>query len=837
MGGSSSTSTVQPRIGGFAIQKSLLGVAIARCWGTARFGGNLLEYRDFKAIEHTSSESAGGKGGEMTQTNTTWTYEAAVMIALCAGPVAGVIAVYRDKSVFSDSETDGTALEQAGLSFAPGPLGQAPWGYLLTNHEAEALGYSGLAYVYAAGYQLNDSAGLQNHTFEVQSLVRVPGLPDANPADIVDDFLNHPVAGVPGWQSDWLGDMTDYRAYCLAQNLLLSPVLTEQRPGAEFLTEIATASNSEVVVSAGRLRFVPYADQDVMGNGVTHVPDLTPLYDLGPDEFEERLRLSRKDPKDVYNVAQVEFNNRQNQYNPETMPAPDQAHIEQFGKRKEDPVKLSCICEPSIARTLAQLRLQRGLGNINTYTGRLPWSFVGLEPMDLVTLTEEELGLERQLARVTDIDEDDGGLLTVTFEEVHVGAAGAAQYPVQPGQGVGVNFNVSPGSVSPPVMFNPPDSLLDGRLQIWLAVAGSSPHWGGCEVWASQDGDTYQRIGTVTGRARYGVTTTALPAAADPDLVNSLGVNLTVSAGVLQGATPSDVDAAITLCWVGGELIAYRDATLTGPSRYTLGGVLRRGLYGSPIAAHAPGAPFVRLDASLFKYDFAPGQLGSTIFVKFASFNVFRKAMQSLDALPAYEVILSPARAAPEAAGALQLVGPFEGTYFTVSWAAGARGERSKVRVKAGGTVVRSVETTSTAFSYQLEDAEADGVVRRDYSVEVVTTNVAGDAAPITLAVHNTAPAPVVGILVTPAAGGAVVAWPQSPEVDRAGYLLVYSNTSGFDPSAGAGVTAYDGPALTATITGLAAGATYYGRVAAYDTWAKNPSELHFSSQFSFVPT
>ena len=837
MGGSSSTSTVQPRIGGFAIQKSLLGVAIARCWGTARFGGNLVEYRDFKAIEHTSSESAGGKGGKMTQTNTTWTYEAAVMIALCAGPVAGVTAVYRDKSVFSDSETEGTALEQAGLSFAAGNLGQAPWGYLVTNHEAEALGYSGLAYVYAAGYQLNDSAGLQNHTFEVQSFVRVPGLPDANPADIVDDFLNHPVAGVPGWQAGWIDSLDEYRAYCLAQNLLLSPALTEQRPGAEFLTEVATASNSEIVVSAGRLRFVPYADEQVSGNGVTYVPDLAPIFDLGPDEFEERLRLSRKDPKDVYNVAQVEFNNRQNQYNPETMPAPDQAHIEQFGMRKEDPVKLACICEPAIARTVSQLRLQRGIGNINTYVGRLPWSFVGLEPMDLVTLTEDELGLERQLARVTDVDEDDGGLLTVTFEEVHVGAASAALYPVQPGQSVGVNFNVSPGSISPPVMFNPPDSILAGRLQVWLAVAGTSPYWGGCDVWASQDGDTYQRIGTVTSRGSYGVTTSPLPAAPDPDVGAVLGVDLSASVGVMQSATQSGVDAAVTLCWVGGELIAYRDATLTGSSRYTLGGVLRRGLYGSPVATHAAGAPFVRLDPSIFKYDFAPGQLGSTIYVKFASFNVFNKAQQALERLPAYEVVLSPARAVPEPASALQLVGPFEGTYLTVSWQGGARAERSKVRVKAAGTVVRSVETTATAFTYQLEDAESDGLVRRDYTIEVVAANPAGDSAPVSLDVHNTAPAAVVGISVTPAAGGAVVAWPQSPEVDGAGYLLVYSNTSGFNPSAGAGVTAYDGPALTATITGLAAGATYYGRVAAYDTWAKDPSELHFSAQFSFVPT
>jgi len=836
MGGSSTISTVDPKIGGFAIQKSALGIAIARCWGTVRFGGNLLSYLNFQAIENKTEQSAGGKGGDVTQTNIAWTYRAAVMIGLCAGPIAGIRAVYRDKAVFNDSEAEGSALAQAGLSLAIGHLGQAPWGYLVTNYLDQAIGYSGLAYAYAADYQLNSNAGLQNHTFEVQSLIRVEGKDDANPADIVDDFLNHPVAGVPGWGADWLEDLTDYRTYCLAAGLLLSPVLTEQRSGAEFLSEIASASNSEIVESAGRLRFVPYGDAALSGNGATWAPDMTPLYDLGADDFESRLRLSRKDPADVYNCTQVEFWNRQNQYNPETMPAPDAAHIEQYGLRKEDPVALHCICDPAVARLVAQLRLQRNLTGQNTYVGVLPWNYVDLEPMDLVTLTEEELGLDRQLARVIEVDEDGDGLLQVTFEELDVGAASAALYPSQGGAGGSVNWQAAPGSISIPALFNPPESLLGGTLQVWAAVAGLSPNWGGCDVWASADGDTYKRIGTINGRARYGVTTTSLPAGADPDTSHSVGVDLSASGGILQSATAAEAEAALTLCWVGGELIAYRDATLTAASRYTLGGYLRRGLYGTPSTSHAAGTSFVRLDASLFRFDFLPEQVGTSIFVKFASFNVFGKAGQPIDGLPAYEVTLSAQRAAPGPAHDLALQAPFEGTYFTVTWVAGERTEHSRVRVLDGATVLREIQTTATAFTYQLEDAEADALFKRDYIVQVVASNAAGDATPVSLAVHNSAPAAVTGITATPGTGQVVVDWPQSPEVDRAGYYVYYSSTSGFDPTEGEGVQAYDGSALTATITGLASGNTYYGRVAAYDTWSKDPSELYFSAEFSFEP-
>ncbi|MPS27557.1 MAG: hypothetical protein E2576_10990 [Alcaligenaceae bacterium] len=835
MAGSSTISTVEPKIGGFAVQKSLYGVAVPRVWGTTRVGGNMLGYNDFEAIEHKSEESAGGKGG-VTQESVTWTYQAAIMVALCAGPIAGVKSVFRDKSVFVNSEVDGTALEQAGLSLAVGNLGQAPWGYMLTGHADQALGYSGLAYVYAAAYQLNGSAGLQNHTFEIESLIREEGLPDANPGDIVADFLTHPVAGVPGWDPAWLADLSSYRLYAKAANLLLSPALTDQRPAHEFLTEIATASNSEIVVSAGLLKIIPYGDEAVTGNDETWYPDLAPLYDLGPDEFDGPLEWSRTDPADVYNVRQVEIVNRANQYNPETISAPDQAAIELYGLRKEDPVKLSCINETAVGRHIAQLRLQRDLNNRNRYSGRLPWNFVLLEPMDYVALVDPELGLDRQLARVTDIEEDDAGLLTVTFEEVMAGSASASVYPTHTAGTTGINFNVAPGSVSPPVLFNPPDSLLKGGLEVWAAVAGLSPNWGGCDVWVSQDGDTYKRIGSITGRGRFGVLTTALAAGADPDTTHSFGVDLSDSAGQLLGAAQSDVDAAITLCWVGGELIAYRDATLTGPNRYTLGGYLRRGLYGAPVGSHAIGTPFVRLDDTIFKVPFEPGQVGTTIYAKFVSYNVFQRAYQSLAAVPAYAIALSPERAAPEAASGLALMAPFEGTYFTVSWNPGARGERSKVRVLDGTTVLRAVETTGTSFTYQLEDAEYDGVVRRDYTVQVVSSNVAGDAAPISLPVHNSAPPAVTGVTATPGTANVVVDWEQSPAVDRAGYLVYYSNTSGFDPSAGQGAIAYDGPGLTTTISGLTGGGTYYVRVAAYDTWSKNVGELVFSPQLSFVP-
>ena len=119
------------------------------------------------------------------------------------------------------------------------------------------------------------------------------------------------------------------------------------------------------------------------------------------------------------------------------------------------------------------------------------------------------------------------------------------------------------------------------------------PNWGGCEVWASLDGTNYERQGVVNGPARFGTISNALPSRADPDVIDTLAVDVTPSNGVLLGASQADADAFATLCLVDGELISYRDASLVSAHHYSLG-YLRRGVYGTGVASHAPGAVFVR---------------------------------------------------------------------------------------------------------------------------------------------------------------------------------------------------------------------------------------------------
>ena len=844
MGGSSTTiSNSATRINAMQIQSSAAGKPIAWMAGRNRISPNLIYYTDFEAVAKTTKKKTGGKGGGgATQKDTTYTYYAALILAIGRGPLSAVRRIFRDKEVFEEKVVGGvvqSSLAQIGFSVMTGSPDQPVWGYLATKHPAEAIAYSSTAYVYSPRYLLNDNAGVQNHTFEVDGPYQVPGLPDANPGLFLPALLMDPLDGV-GFDPQWIDDLSSYRDYCLAENLLLSPVLDEQAAASEAIARWLQLTNSELVWSAGKMKIIPFGDQVVTGNGVTWYPSVTPVVDLTDDDFlaEEGtppIQIKIKSQADSYNEVSLEILDRDHEYNTDVVRGLDQAAIEQFGSRPMDTIKAYEICDTAIASHAAQLLVQRKLYVRNEYQFSLGWQHVLLEPMDLVTVTDPGLNIVRRLVRLMSIEEDEDGKLSVVAEDALLGIGSAPSYPVQSKAGYQGNQNADPGPVMVPIIFNPPESLLlPGETQVWGAVAGADENWGGCEVWISADGDSYRMVESIYGRSRTGQLTAPLPVGVDPDVTNTLSVQLS-AADQLTAATTTEADSGATLCWVNGELISYRDATLTGAGAYNLQ-YLRRGRLRSSVTSHPVGASFVRLDDALWKYSYTMDQIGKTVWVKFRSFNVFGRALQDLADVTAYSITLSPARVVPTAAQGLQLVGAFEAPYFTVSWTAGSNAADRIIRIlnASNNALLREVVTTSTTFSYQRADALADGALVRSYRVEVIERNSAGNAAVTAVVVVNTAPLAVSGVAATVTGTTANVSCATSSAPDAAGYMYVYSTVAGFDPTI-SGTVGYQGALPAGQITDLVPGNTYYLCAAAYDTWSSTRSELNFSPAITFT--
>ena len=447
MGGKSSTiSTSEQRILSLQVQQSSQGLTLPVVYGRVCVAGNLVWYGDFTTYEHKTTTRQGGKGGGgVKQEDVKYTYEAAVMMALCEGEVKGVTRIWRDKEKFSSPASLRLTLYKGGEE-------QPVWPHLQqAKHAAQAISYSGTAYLCSPNYELTKSAQIYSHNFEVDGkLGYSTSIVDANPRDIIRDLLTNQKYGC-GFPVENLGDTDVYGTYCRAAGIFLSPVYSEQQEAQRNIAELLEQTNSAAVFSQGRLKIVPYGDSGLSGNGATYIPNLTPLYDLSDDDFivsgaEDPVRVERKTNADAYNQVQIEYLDRANDYNIAVAEAKDQANIEQYGIRPKDAVKMHGICDAKVARQVAQLLLQRTLYVRNEYEFKLGWKYCLLEPMDLVTLTDGGLGLDKTPVRITEIEEDEDGVLNVKAEDFPFGTASATEYPTQPSLGYSADYNVSPGN-------------------------------------------------------------------------------------------------------------------------------------------------------------------------------------------------------------------------------------------------------------------------------------------------------------------------------------------------------------------------------------------------------
>lgn len=646
-GGGNTIATTDTQLSGIDVQSSSYGVPLTLFYGTHRLTGNLFYYTDFTPIAHTTSQRAGKGGGGSTMTQTTYTYLCTALLGLGEGPANGITKVWADKLVFKDTLIDNgdgtvstnTALSQISASLFPGALGQAPFSLVTSNHPTEALGYSGLAYVGFSSMDLGNTGHMMNYAFEVAGACRfvAPGgvvMPDANPSDVITDLFTHPMhgAGVP---VAVMGDMTLFSSFCVAAGLFLSPTIDTSRTAMDWANDIFTATNCAPFQSGGTIKIVPYADQALTGNGTTYSPVLAPWYDLTDDDFlrdgdEDPILVTRSTPADAWNQVHVEFRDRAQDYNIAIAEAKDSANIDAYGLRTNDPIQLHFITTYAVAQQVAQAILQRKLYIRNTYQFRLGWKYCRLEPMDAVTLTDTLLGLSQYRVRITDVEENEFGDLTITAEDWPLGQAIPAVYATQQASGTIGNFNVSPGNANAPVILEPYFQQTGGKLELWIAASGAAL-WGSADVYLSLDGNSYSLQGTISAPARQGTLLAGTGAASSGlDIATTVQVDTSQSRAQVLSGSDADLAAYSTLCYLDGEFFAYRDSTLIGPYQYALSR-LQRGVFGSPTVAHLAGKQFLRVDpGTVFKFGIRDDQVGKQIFIKLISRNVFGGGGQAL---------------------------------------------------------------------------------------------------------------------------------------------------------------------------------------------------------------
>lgn len=614
------TTSRADMIADFQINTASYGEVVPEILGTTRVSGNIIDYEDFTAHEHKTTTRT-GKGGGSKHTDISYTYTVAAAIALCEGPIAGIGKVWKDKEVYQYPN------ESIQLTLFNGAIAQSPWPYMTSKHPDKALPYSGLAYM-AGVVDLGDRGRLPQYNFEVYGKLRDTGDGvDVNPADYIEHVLQSVGADVQ------IEGIDNFRAYCKAADILIStPPAQKSAKAQQIINDIAEITNSLVFWSTDRLKIVPLADKPIG----TWTPANQIQYDLTADDFiagtdGQLILYKRKDTSEAYNEATVEFINRANSYEKETVSFEVVADVQRNGLKPASKKTAHYLYTKARAQYYAEQLAMKRLYAKTQYTFRLDWAFCTLEVGDLVTLTDEACQLNKQIVVITSVNEAADGQLEFTAEGKPAGTYAPARYDVHENERPFIDYNQEAPSVNDVAIFQTVGDV--GGNNVFIGV-NAPTGWGGCSVWLSDNNQNYSRIGSITQQARMGRLKHSF-------LASGNFCDVVLNQGILKGGTHIDAERANTLCWVNGEAFSYETAEMHPDNWYTLRGLVR-GQYGTRAIIHGAYERFVRVDEALYRYPYRKEDIGKTIYLKFTSMNLFGSNEQELDEVQAYQYTLTP---------------------------------------------------------------------------------------------------------------------------------------------------------------------------------------------------
>jgi putative tail protein/Hint domain-containing protein len=585
-----------------------------------------------------------------------------------------------DPSVVQKGET-----QTLNYTLNSGTQGQSPYSFLTSSYPDAAFGYTSIATLLYQPMDLGMGAEIQQNRFEVITPdVMGGGIQDCNPVQCIGQVLTNSVwglgvgtvpfptacidngpngtwGGVSG--TPWGGRLVGSTAWnwFAAQSFFISPSIDGQDTAASTMSKWLEAGMCAAFFSEGLLKLVPYGDTSAAANGYTwtapsqYVVALDDTCFLAPKEGEDPVKQSRVSAHDAWNVVQIQFDYRLNQYAPQIVQESDQALINRWGERREDPQNWDFIHTIPAATFAANLRIKHNAYARNVYEFSVPYTYGYMEPMDIIEITTSSiwanqqnnlnLGLSGKPVRITKIVDDPEKGLAITCEDYPWGAHQPTIYNKQLSEAeTPANAYADPGNTEV-VMFEASNELTGYQGdEIWIGALGTSEQWGSCVIWVSQSaGGDYQPVGSITLPARLGELASTFgdtyalepgsPPPLDVDTTDTMVVNLAENCGTWEAGSTTDADYGNTAVFCDGEIISYSALTYTGQDQITCGTYIVRGQMGTTITSHSAGGLVLRLDNAIFKYTYPAQFRGETLYFKFQSLNYFGLMAQDLSTL------------------------------------------------------------------------------------------------------------------------------------------------------------------------------------------------------------
>jgi len=463
---------------------------------------------------------------------------------------------------WTQQNTDANAPSQLSLTFFTGALGQQPWPYLQTNFPEFALGYSEVCYAGSENMYLGYTNMLPELSFEIAGQYQWGGgdagsIPDANPADAIYGLLtnpsykyNFPAANI---DSSLLTGNSSFRNQCAANNFFVSSLLDNPSALMSVFGDWLEAAQCYVSWDQGKMCFTSLCDTSAVANGLTYTPNTQPVISLDDNDI---IIEGKKDPiiitqtpwQSRWNRVAVRWSERANDYNDTIMQVEDEASINTSPGYliSEDAQDWQFIKTDAAAQYAANLRLQRYQAIYTTYKFALKSNLAFLSPGDIIVMTDGLLKTQgymfaNQPVRITKmVDNPDNKGIEIEAETFpwSVGAS------LLNNQQSTIPSNTNDGPQEQPgdttmIAVEIPNGAgqYEGDI-VKIAVNGAETSWGGCQIFFSDDGISYNFLQQVDTPARIGTLVSSLPyTASDPDQTNNLVVNMTQSNSELSGVS------------------------------------------------------------------------------------------------------------------------------------------------------------------------------------------------------------------------------------------------------------------------------------------------------------
>lgn len=244
----------------------------------------------------------------------------------------------------------------------------------------------------------------------------------------------------------------------------------------------------------------------------------------------------------------------------------------------------------------------------SSFKGDLPWTYLALDPADIVQFTMEDGTIFRN--RLTSIEV--GADFTMSTDSI---AEDTAQYTstITADTGSSGLTNTFRASVltrlillSSPLLKDADDTGRNSSILYYLMGGYGDEGWRSAGLYKSSDNSEYGLVGTSVNEVAWGTASNALGDTDTPgstDEVNTLTVYMNVGADRLSSVTQLEMlngaNAAALIRSDGNpEIIQFRDVTVNDNGSVTLGGLLR-GRRGTEVftGSHAAGDTFILLQS------------------------------------------------------------------------------------------------------------------------------------------------------------------------------------------------------------------------------------------------